>query len=158
MCINNVDFDGTIITGELVNEPKRLTNIEKGDIVSKKVSDIMDWMIFFIGKTYGRFTIQVVRSKMNDTERRNLDKEWGLDFGDYNEVLLAYEQKKYPENLIEHPLRKNMADRTRKFLREKPSELKTIDENGLSILHQEAIAGNKTNIEILLKSDPNPIV
>ena len=28
------------------------------------------------------------------------DKEWGLDFGDFNDILVVYEQKEHPENLI----------------------------------------------------------
>lgn len=151
MWINNINFDGETITGELVNAPNQLTNVTKGEIVSKKISEIGDWMISIQGKTYGGFSIQVMRSRMNDKERRNHDKAWGLNFGDYNEILLVYEQKEKPENLIEHPMSKNMVEKMRQFLKENPSELTTIDENGLTLLHKEAIAGNRTSIEILLE-------
>lgn len=151
MWINNIDFDGEFITGELVNDPNELTNVTKGDSISKKISEIDDWMISIEGKTYGGFTIQAMRSGMSDKERNNHDKAWGLDFGDYKEVLLVYKQKENPENLVEHPMSKNMAEKMREFLKENPNELTVEDENGLTLLHKEAIAGNKTNIEILLE-------
>ena len=151
MWINNIVFDGETITGELVNEANQLTNISKGDIVSKRVNEIGDWMISSQGKTYGGFTIQVMRSGMSDKERQNHDNAWGLDFGDFNEVLLVYEQKEKKENLIEHPMSKNMAEKIREFLNDNPSELTEIDENGLTLLHKESIAGNKTTIEIILE-------
>lgn len=151
MWINNINFDGKIITGELVNDPNELTNIKKGDLVTKKVSEIDDWMISIQGKTYGGFTVQVMRSEMSDKERRNHDKAWGLDFGDYNEILLVYQQKENPENLLEHPMSKNMAEKMRAFLKENPNEITIEDENGLTLLHKEAIAGNKVNVEILLE-------
>jgi uncharacterized protein YegJ (DUF2314 family) len=151
MWINNINFDGETITGKLVNDPNQLTNIKNGDFVTRKIEEIGDWMISIHGKTYGGFTIQVMRLGMSDKERRNHDNAWGLDFGDYNETLLVYEQKEKPENLIEHPMSKNMADKMREFLRENPKQLTTTDENGHTLLHKEAIAGNRTNIEILLE-------
>lgn len=151
MWINKIDFDGETITGALVNDPNQLTNIKNGDLVKRKITEIGDWMISIQGKTYGGFTIQVIRSGMSDNERQSHDNAWGLDFGDYNETLLVYEQKEKPENLIEHPMSKNMADKMREFLKENPNELTTVDGNGLTLLHKEAIAGNKTSIEILLE-------
>ncbi|CAM1360541.1 DUF2314 domain-containing protein [Tenacibaculum xiamenense] len=151
MWVNNIAFDGEVITGELVNQPNRLTNVDKGDIITRKIDEIGDWMISIQGKTYGGFTIQVMRSGMNDQEREHHDNTWGLDFGDYNEVLLVHKQKENPENLVEHPMSKNMVEKMREFLKENPEELTIIDENGLSLLHKEAIAGNRTTIEILLE-------
>ena len=151
MWINNIYFDGEIITGELVNDPNELTNVKKGDTITRKINEIGDWMISIQGKTYGGFTIQVMRSGMNNKERKSHDKAWGLDFGDYENVLLVYEQKESPENLIEHPMSKNMSEKTREFLKENPNELSKIDNNGLTLLHKEAIAGNKIGIEVLIE-------
>ncbi|SEC25610.1 Uncharacterized conserved protein YegJ, DUF2314 family [Tenacibaculum sp. MAR_2009_124] len=151
MWVNNISFNGEVITGELVNQPNRLTNVDKGDIVTRKIDEIGDWMISIKGKTYGGFTIQVMRSGMNDQEREHHDTTWGLDFGDYNEVLLVYEQKEKPENLAEHPMSKNMTEKMSEFLKDNPEELTIIDDDGLSLLHKEAIAGNKIGIKILLE-------
>ncbi len=151
MWINNLNFDGETVSGILVNDPSQLTNIKNGDLVERKITEIGDWMISIQGKTYGGFTVQVIRSGMSDKERESHDNAWGLDFGDYNETLLVFEQKEQPENLIEHPMSKNMADKIREFLKENPNEMTTVDDNGLTFLHKEAIAGNKTSIEILLE-------
>ncbi len=151
MWVNDIDFDGETIIGKLANNPNQLTNIKNGDVVMRKVEEISDWMISILGKTYGGFTIQVMRSGMSDEERQNHDKAWGLDFGDYNEVLLVYEQKEKPENLIEHPMCINIADKMRKFLKENPEQLTATDNNGNTFLHKEAIAGNKACIEVLLE-------
>ncbi len=151
MWINNINFDGEVITGELVNDPNQLTNVAKGDLITKSVNEIGDWMISIQGKTYGGFTIQVIRSRMNEKERRNHDEAWGLDFGDYDEVLLVHQQKENPENLVEHPMSINMSEKMHEFLKENPNEISETDENGLTLLHRETIAGNKTNVEILIK-------
>lgn len=151
MWINNINFNGEFITGELVNTPNELTNVTKGDLISKKINEIDDWMLSIQGKTYGGFTIQAMRSDMNEEERKSHDEAWGLDFGDYNEVLLVYKQKENPENLLEHPMSKNMAENMRAFFKENPNEIATKDEHGLTFLHKETIAGNKINVEILLE-------
>jgi len=150
MWINNISFNGETITGELVNEPQQLTNIKQGDRVERSISQIDDWMLSIQGEVYGGFTIQAMRVGMSGKERRKHDQAWGLDFGDPNEILVVSRQKEQPENLIEHPMSKNMAGKVRDFLMENPEEIKTIDGDGLSMLHREAIAGNRTNIEILL--------
>ncbi len=151
MWINNIDFDGENITGELVNQPNQLTNITLGDIVSKKVNEIGDWLFAMQGKVYGGYTIQVIRAGMGNKERKNHDEVWGLDFGENFEVLVASNQKENPENLIEHPMCKNMGESLRKFLNEHPEEVSAQDENGQTRLHRDAIAGNRTSIEILLE-------
>ena len=155
MWINEVMFDGNNVTGVLINTPNALTNISNGDTVNVPLNQISDWL-FTTGtpnpKAYGGFTIQVMRSEMTDQEREEHDNAWGLDFGDYNEVLLVYQQKENPENLIEHPMSKNMGDDLIKFLKEYPDEITNTDENGLTLLHRETIAGNLTSVEALLSA------
>ncbi|QXP55223.1 DUF2314 domain-containing protein [Cellulophaga sp. HaHa_2_95] len=150
MWINNLNFDGEIITGELVNEPHQLTNITKGDKVSRKLNEISDWMISIQEQTYGGFTIHVMRSTMSEQAREQHDQAWGLNFGDFDDILLVHQQKESPENLIAHPMSKVMGDNVRAFIKKNPEELTFQDENGLSLLHKEAIAGNAEIVKILL--------
>ena len=167
MWINDVMFDGTNVSGILINDPNELTNISNGDTVNIPLNRISDWLFatsenkpkggllkMFSSKpkpkVYGGFTIQAMRSDMTNQERKEHDNAWGLDFGDYNEVLLAYEQKENPENLIEHPMSKNMREKFIDFLKEYPNEITIRDENGLTLLHKETIAGNLTSVEVLL--------
>lgn len=170
MWINDIDFDGEQITGILINDPDELTNIQNGDEVAIPLNQISDWLFAIQGslpkglsklfsssqpKTYGGFTIQAMRSEMTDKERKEHDKAWGLDFGDFNEVLLVNEQKEKPENLIEHPMSKNMKEKLQDFLKQNPNEIAYQDEDGFSLLHRETIAGNKTSVSVLLESGVN---
>lgn len=151
MWINHIGFDGDLITGELVNEPHQLTNVEVGAKVSLEIREITDWMFSMQGKTYGGFTIHALRSGMSERERKKHDEAWGVDFGDYEEILVAYQQKETPENLIEHPMSKNMAEKYREFFGENPDEIHQKDHNGHTPLHTETIAGNRTSVEVLLE-------
>lgn len=167
MWINDISFDGEQIKGVLINDPNELTNIENGDEVVVPLNQISDWLFAIQGSTpkglsklfsspqpraYGGFTIQAIRSEMTNQERKDHDKAWGLDFGDYNEVLLVNEQKEKPENLIEHPMSKNMKEKLQDFLKQNPDEITYQDEEGFSLLHTETVAGNLTSITLLLES------
>lgn len=150
MWINEINFDGEKIKGILVNDPNDLTNVSNGDYVEIPINQISDWLFATQDKTYGGFTIQAMRSEMTETERQEHDDAWGLDFGDYNDILVAYEQKEKPENLTEHPMSINMKDSLANFIKENPNELNGEDEFGYAFLHREAIAGNSTIVKVLL--------
>ena len=149
MWINNIYFDGEMVEGVLLNTPNELTNVKNGDRVEIPLSQVSDWLFSTRDKTYGGFTIQVLRSEMTEKERKEHDEAWGLDFGDYNDVLLVYEQKEHPENLIEHPMSKNMQANFAEYLKENLGILTEKDDKGYSILHLETIAGNASIIEVL---------
>lgn len=149
MWINEVEFDGENVSGNLINEPNDITNVSNGDHVSVLLNQVSDWLFASDGKTYGGFTIQAMRSDMDKKELKEHDKAWGLDFGSYNEVFVVRDQKEKPENLIEHPMSKNMRESLIDFLKQNPNELSSKDELGYTFLHKEAIAGNRTSIEVL---------
>lgn len=149
--INEVNFDGEIISGILLNSPNQLTNISEGDRVEVAVNQISDWMFVIHGITYGGFTIHLLRSQMSAHEREVHDKAWGLYFGDYNHINKVYEEDEHPENLIEHPMSINMAEQVNAYFDADPEGVTSADENGLTMLHHEAIAGNKTIVDILFK-------
>jgi len=151
MWIADIDFDGISIKGTLISTPGILTNIKNGDFVDIPLEEINDWLFATGRKAYGGFTIQVMRADMSEEDRKSHDEAWGLDFGDYNNVLLAYQQEEHPENLIEHPMCRNMKDSFVDFINQHPNELAYKDERGYTMLHREAIAGNKLIVEILLQ-------
>ena len=155
MWINEINFDGNTITGVLVNDPNQITNINKMDEVKRGIGEISDWMLSIGGKTHGGFTIQAMRSQMSEAERQQHDAAWGLDFGDYNDILWVHDQKSHPEHLIEHPMSINMKDKMRDYLESEPDSLTHVDALGQNLLHKEAIAGNKTHVEILLELGMN---
>jgi uncharacterized protein YegJ (DUF2314 family) len=152
MWINEIEFDGITISGVLINNPNELTNVQHGDFVQIPLTQISDWLFSTRGKTYGGFTIQALRSTMSNQERKEHDEAWQLDFGDFTHILLVYEQKEHPQNLIEHPMSVNMKPSLIEFLQTTPSELTYKDERGYTLLHKETIAGNKTSVEALLEA------
>jgi len=171
MWINDIDFDGEHVKGYLINEPNELTNIQPGDYFEIPLNEISDWLFAMaqpekksklsklfsssstpLPKAYGGFTIQKMRTDMSSSERKEHDDAWQLDFGDFNEIEVVYEQKEKPENLIEHPMSRNMKEDFVKFLNEYPAELTNIDDNGFTLLHRETIAGNLSSVEVILQS------
>jgi len=151
MWISEIDFDGEHITGVLMNSPNLLTNVAEGDTVTRKVSEISDWMLAIDRKTYGGYTIQVLRLDMTEEARKQHDDAWGLDFGDPNNILVAYQQEDNAENLIEHPMSKVMEQPARDYFEANLDVVKAADENGVTRLHTETIAGNKIAVDILLE-------
>ncbi|MCL2376205.1 MAG: DUF2314 domain-containing protein [Defluviitaleaceae bacterium] len=151
MWIADVDFDGICVKGYLISSPHELTNIKQGDFVEIPLNEINDWLFAIDTKTYGGFTIQVMREEMGEEDRKAHDEAWGLDFGHYNKVLVAYQQDEHPENLIEHPMSINMKEKFEEFLVQHPNEVTHKDEAGYTMLHREAIAGNKTIVEVLMQ-------
>ncbi len=150
MWINDVYFDGERVYGVLANDPGILTSVASGDEVAVPLEQISDWMFAVGGRAYGGFSVQAMRKAMSQDERAEHDEVWGLDFGDPDVVLLAYEQEKHPQNLIEHPMSVNMKEKLQKFLSQNPKEITQADDEGYTMLHREAIAGNRTAVEILL--------
>ncbi len=152
MWINDVEFDGDTIYGTLVNEPDTVQNVKVGDQVSAKIDEMSDWLFAIGGRAYGGFSVQAMRSRMQKDELAEHDAAWGLDFGDYNDILVVFEQKEHPENLIEHPMSKNMRDQVEKYIKEHPGMVTDADEFGYTQLHHEAIAGNLNLVNLLLEN------
>lgn len=151
MWINDIFFDGEQITGTLVNQPNELTNVKVGDSVTIPLDAISDWMFSINGQTYGGFTIQVMRSEMDAASRKAHDDAWGLEFGNYNDVQVVYQQKENPQNLIEHPMCVNSKDNIVQFAKDSSSNINTPDATGYTLLHRDTIAGNKIAVEALLQ-------
>jgi uncharacterized protein YegJ (DUF2314 family) len=149
MWINHINFDGEKITGVLINEPNKLTNVHEGDYVEIMPDEVCDWLFAANKRAHGGFTIQAIRTELSTKERAKHDKAWGLKFGRYNDILLVCDQKKYPEYLEEHPLSKIMKKKLVSFIKKNPQAIHIKDEAGNTALHREAIAGNKTYVEVL---------
>jgi len=65
-------------------------------------------------------------------------------------LLPVYEQKEHPENLIEHPMCKNVREKFEQYVKENQSILTDADELGFTQLHHEALAGNLALVNVLL--------
>ncbi|MBW8685583.1 DUF2314 domain-containing protein [Chitinophaga rhizophila] len=151
MWINDIQFDGSYVSGVLVNDPESLTNVKNGDEVTIPLDQISDWLYASEGKAYGGFTIHQLRSVMSPEDRAGHDEAWGLDFGDFNKIEIIRDQDAHPEHIIEHPMSINMKESLLNFLKEYPQEITFTDDKGYTMLHREAIAGNRTSVEVLLQ-------
>lgn len=169
MWIGDIGFDGDSISGTLLNAPNWLTSVHQGDQVSVPFSHLTDWMMTAEGRAYGGFTVNLMRSRMGRSERDKHDQAWGLDFGDasYVRVEIHREAKAKtgliaglfcrgsrpqaaPEVFSDHPMCVNMVPKIKAQLEADPTIAMNIDDDGWSILHHEALAGNLGVVKLLV--------
>lgn len=168
MWFSEIDFDGQTVSGTLLNAPNDLTSISEGDFVSIPLEDISDWMYVIDGEVFGAHTVNLMRARMGYQERQSHDGAWGLNFGDPNKIRLIPEPKKQggllqswfgkaaaPDLAAEHPMSINMAASLKEQLAKDPSLISSTDENGWTLLHQEALAGSAPTVKVLLDAGAN---
>lgn len=153
MWVDNVDFDGTWITGTLVNSPNWLQSISTGDPVRRTLDELSDWMFAIDGRAHGAFTVNQLRSQMSPQELDDHDSAWGLDFGDPHEARLVYGSADLDEAslLRDHPMAVNGEPKIRGQLKASPEYVHEADERGWTALHHEALAGNRNIVQLLLE-------
>ena len=157
MWLDDIYFDGVNISGTLINQPNILTIVRKGErITDLPYREITDWLLAYGKKTCGGFGIQALRAQMDEQERRAHDEACGLDFGDGQNVLLAIGQEEHPEYLEQHPADINMSPSLRDYLNKHPAALNEVDENGQTMLHHAAIAGNAESVRVILAMGADP--
>ena len=165
MWVSDISFDGHKINGTLNSMPNWIPNLQPGDEVSVNLEDISDWMFYSMGDVYGGFSIKLIRSRMSSAERKAHDNAWGVDFGDGSTINLAYtENDKISIDLFdtemriaqsEHPMSVNMKETYEEQLSSSNEIIEFIDSNGNTMLHLEAMFGNKLTVETLLKYGAN---
>lgn len=175
MWLTDVMFDGREVQGTLLNSPHSLKSIKEGDQVSITGKRIADWMYVQSGKTYGGFTVDVMRSRMSKGERKQHDDAWGFDFGDVGFVKLVppeYIGEEAPKKkgilsffgspkptqqdydkvaATEHPMSANMRASFEKTLTDNPKLLQQPDDRGFTFLHQLSLAGSFDGVDVCLK-------
>ncbi len=169
MWLNDVDFDGQMIRGVLLNSPNWLKTISEGDSVCIPLEQISDWMYSIGGEVYGAYTVNLMRSRMGVRERREHDSAWGLDFGDPNKIRLVPTQKKsggllkslfggkkQDEPPVDHAMSEAMAAPLVSQLAEDPKMVHERDERGWTLLHQQALAGSLATVKVLLDHGADP--
>lgn len=176
MWLIDVDFDGRQVKGTLINTPHSLKTYQEGQQVKVTGKQIGDWMYVCMGEVCGGFTVDLMRSRMNATERKQHDQAWGHDFGDVGLVSLVPGSylgnqapkkgffsrfKKMPQQPqdytkvaeTEHPMSVNMRESFEQTLQENPEILEqTDDDHGFTFLHQLALAGSWDGVDVCLKS------
>jgi uncharacterized protein len=118
MWVGDISFDGKVITGNLLNQPNQIENLNQGDIVQFDREEISDWMYSISDKVYGAFTVNVLRSRMKNKELKEHDDAWGLNFGDPRNLnidpMLSFSDFLLTPSidLPEHPMSVNMVDKS----------------------------------------------
>src|SRR5262245_49966241 len=82
MWVSEVDFDGRLVSGVLLNSPNWLKTVKQGDAVRIPLGAISDWRYVISGEVFGAYTVNLLRSRMDRRERQEHDSAWGLKFGD----------------------------------------------------------------------------
>ena len=80
MWVDEVSFDGKMISGVLASEPLELDEPRLGDAVEFPLERLSDWLIVEHGVAQGAFTIQVLRKRMTDEERADHDSRYPFSF------------------------------------------------------------------------------
>ena len=157
MWVGDISFDGKVITGNLLNQPNQIENLNQGDIVQFDREEISDWMYSISDKVYGAFTVNVLRSRMKNKELKEHDDAWGLDFGDPRNLnidpMLSFSDFLLTPSidLPEHPMSVNMVDKSEDGIREMEEKINGLIVFDMTMLQFESLAGNLTQVELLLK-------
>jgi uncharacterized protein YegJ (DUF2314 family) len=167
MWLSEVDFDGKIVSGVLLNAPNWLKTVKEGDAARVPLGEISDWMYAISGEVFGASTVNLMRSRMGRQERKEHDDAWGLNFGDPTRIRVVPEPNKgggllknwfgkRPADTGEHPMSVNMASSLKEELAKDPSMVSAKDDRGWTFLHQEALAGSTATVKVLLEAGANP--
>jgi uncharacterized protein YegJ (DUF2314 family) len=153
MWVSDVDFDGKDVTGTLLNNPNWIKSVKEGDAVRVPLDQVSDWMYVIGGDVYGAYTVNLLRSRMGRKERQEHDEAWGLNFGDPTKVRTV------PDKFVvagEHAMSEAMAGSLKEQLAKDPSLVRSKDDRGWTLLHQEALAGSAPTVKVLLNAGADP--
>lgn len=146
-------FDGESIVATLFNDPNHLRSVRSGDRITLQLADLEDWMYAVGARVYGGFTVDVIRAQMSDAERRAHDDAWGLDFGAPGDERLVPEWSPGATDPdAEHPMSENMAAKLASAVAEHPERFLQANDDGLTSLHQLALAGSEACVRVLLNA------
>ena len=169
MWVSEVDFDGETLSGQLINAPNWLTSVKEGDAVRAPFSHLADWMMTVDGVAYGGFTVNAMRARMGSRERKQHDEAWGLDFGDPADIRWEIVRGEKPKGgflsgllgsrtknanqqtgFKDHPMCINMLEQIEEQLKADSSIANSVAEDGWTLLHREALAGNLGVVKLLV--------
>lgn len=181
MWLTNVSFDGVTLSGALFNTSRFLPQLKSGDEVAVPLDRLVDWMCVAGGVVCGAFTVQALRAAMTGAERAEHDAQWGdMPFPDpelcnitpydaqaprmpmglgrfFGKAVpaasgLTYEDALARARASEHPMSISTRDKLQDVYRNDPDLMMLPDAYGLTPLHLDALAGNQTQVEMLLSN------
>ncbi|QDV18207.1 Ankyrin repeats (3 copies) [Gimesia panareensis] len=175
MWVSDIECNGREIRGILNNDPEWVTSVKAGDPICEPMSALSDWIFAINGRAYGGFTVNLIRGRMPASERRAHDQAWGMEFGDPEAIEVVYvptepvgflgrlfgkkpviDPEERKRNMIEHPMCVNMEESLREALQQSKEMLTATDDEGWTMLHRDALAGNATVVKLLLEHGADP--
>ena len=146
--VGDIAFDGQLITGQLLNQPNDIENLNQGETVKFHYEEISDWMYLISDKAYEAFTVNVLRSRMTKTELREHDDAWGRDYGDPKklqiEPMLSFDKFLVIPSieLPEYQMSQNMANKSEEGIKAMGRRINDPLIFGMTMLQFESLAGN----------------
>jgi hypothetical protein len=158
----------------LINSPKKLRSVKEGDQIALRLHQLEDWMYALRGRVYGGFSLQVLRSRMSVSERRDHDDAWGFAFPDPGRVDLApnwqeTNRKSSGEKCFtegdglladpdaEHPMSANAAIDLAEAVSKDRDGFFNLGPAGLNTLHSLALGGSAACVKVLLELGADPL-
>ena len=78
--IDEVSYDGKMITGVVASEPADLKSVKLGEKVSFPLERLSDWLFVEKGAAKGAFTVNYLRKQMSAKERKEHDEGYPFRF------------------------------------------------------------------------------
>lgn len=75
-----VNYDNGTFSAIVLDQPKRLTQFQKGETITYTLDDVSDWLYVEDGVGIGGYLIKVQRSRMSPDQRARLDAQYPFDF------------------------------------------------------------------------------
>lgn len=80
MWVRDVEFDGTNITGVLVDSPIQVQSVSVGERVTFPLAHLSDWLYVNGDNAVGAFTVRLLRTRMNEEQRLEHDSQFPFRF------------------------------------------------------------------------------
>jgi uncharacterized protein YegJ (DUF2314 family) len=78
--IDEVSYDGKMISGMVASEPADLKSVKLGEKVSFPLERLSDWLFVEKGAAKGAFTVNYLRKQMSAKERKEHDEGYPFRF------------------------------------------------------------------------------
>jgi uncharacterized protein YegJ (DUF2314 family) len=72
--LSDVRFVGNLFQGRLDNQPRKISGLKIGEMVSVKPNEISDWLYIDNGKLVGGYTVRVHYSELSPQQKQEFDR------------------------------------------------------------------------------------
>jgi len=80
MWVGDVQYDGEIISGILIDKPRYIQSVDTGDKVRFPLERLSDWLYVERNTAVGAFTVKLLRTRMSEEERKRHDSHYPFKF------------------------------------------------------------------------------